>query len=171
MDKRSTESKKAYQALRDYAHLGPARSLRRLHALYVEQAADTAKDAPLPPTVRLASLMAWSARHDWQARVDAWDRERDEEAERAVRAARLRLALAAEKSAKRLEEIVDSDDEAQARLASGDILDRVGVAKGMTVEVGVAEPDDDWIGRVAELLGRIPDQGSAGGAAGEPESQ
>lgn len=135
MDKRSTESKKAYQALRDYAYLGPARSLRRLHALYVEQAADTAKDAPLPPTVRLASLMAWSARHDWQARIDAWDRERDEEAERAVKAARLVLALAAQKAASSLVAVLQSEDEAQKRLAAGDVLDRVGVAKGVRVEM------------------------------------
>lgn len=135
MDKRSTESKKAYQALRDYAALGPARSLRRLHAIYIEQAADTAKDAPIPPTVRLSALMTWSARHDWQARVEAWDKERDEEAERAVRAARLVLALAAQKAASSLVAVLQSEDEAQKRLAAGDVLDRVGVAKGVRVEM------------------------------------
>ena len=79
--------------------------------------------------------MAWSARHDWQARVEAWDRERDEEAERAVKAARLVLALAAQKAASSLVAVLQSEDEAQKRLAAGDVLDRVGVAKGVRVEM------------------------------------
>lgn len=138
MDKEARESPRAHQALRDYAHMGPARSIRKLHAAYVAQVEAWSKDPSkgvYPPTVRLSTLNGWSVLHRWQARVEAWDKERDEEAERAVRAARLSLALAAQSAASSLVAILQSEDEAQKRLAAGDILDRVGVAKGVHVEL------------------------------------
>lgn len=138
MDKEARESARAFQALRDYAYMGPARSLRKLHAAYEAQAAAWEEDPSkggYPPTVRLTTLNSWSVTHRWQARVEAWEKERDEEAERAVRAARLSLALAAQQAASSLVAILQSDDEAQKRLAAGDILDRVGVAKGVHVEL------------------------------------
>lgn len=137
MEKRVSESKRAHQALCDYAYLGPARGIRQLHRVYEEQAAK-AKDAPgapIPPTVKLSTLWGWSVTHEWQARVEAWDKQQAEEGERVVKAARLRLALGADDAAKALVDLLTSEDEAQKRLAAGDLLDRVGVAKGVRVEV------------------------------------
>lgn len=65
------ESRKARQALLDYAQAGAGRGLRKLHARY--QAAETA------PTRRLSSLLAWSSRFDWQARVARFDLAQQEE--------------------------------------------------------------------------------------------
>ena len=167
------ESKKAFAAFRDYAHLGPARSLRKLHARYVEQAAAVAmgkEGAQIPPTVRLSTIFGWSAKNDWPARVEAWDKERDAEAERAVKAARLRLALAAEEAAAVTISVMRGFDDSQRRLAAGDVLDRVGISKGVTVELEPGDDTDDWVERVGGLLGKVLAAGSGPATAGESES-
>ena len=48
----------------------------------------------LPPTQRLATLKGWSARFDWQSRVEAWDKAQDIEVQRrwAERAQQIREA-------------------------------------------------------------------------------
>lgn len=63
------ERTKANQALRDYAHLGPARSLVKLLQRY----ADSAPDSQLKLTNSLDTLKMWSKKYDWQARIAAWD--------------------------------------------------------------------------------------------------
>lgn len=82
------ESLRANQALRDYALLGPGRSIRKLLEEYQEQKrvqteykASTEKSAlrqpgappPAPPTTRLATLASWSADGQWLDRVAAWE--------------------------------------------------------------------------------------------------
>jgi len=73
------ESPKANAALRDYALLGPGRSLRALLRRYQEQ--------PDPPTRRLATLESWSSQNRWQARLADHDRQlyRDRLAAQATR--------------------------------------------------------------------------------------
>lgn len=66
-DKREDESKKAYKAFCDYRDMGEARSLRALHDKYIEPSCNNAI------TKSRSSLNTWSANHDWQNRVDAWD--------------------------------------------------------------------------------------------------
>jgi hypothetical protein len=70
------ETKRANTALADYAMMGPARSLAKLAEHYVSQPATSA-----PPTRRLNALKRWSTRHDWQARVSAWEDIKRAEAE------------------------------------------------------------------------------------------
>lgn len=61
------EPSKPHTALTDYAQLGPGRSFERLLARY-----RSAPD-PRPPTMRRATLVDWSTRYAWQARVAAYD--------------------------------------------------------------------------------------------------
>jgi len=83
------ESAAASEALRDYAEMGVNRSLRSLHRLYTEQAANHKKrrdGKPLamkPPTSSLQTLYTWSVEFEWQARVKRWEaiqRQRDQDA-------------------------------------------------------------------------------------------
>jgi hypothetical protein len=72
-------SRKANQALRDYALMGSGRAQRKLIEHYRGQAASN----PLarPPTLRYNTLAGWCLKYDWVARVDAWTKiqqERDE---------------------------------------------------------------------------------------------
>ena len=69
------ETRKAAQALRDYAMLGAARSLVKLRRRYLDG------DVLEPPTRSLTTLQHWSAQHEWQRRVAIWE---DLEAERRV---------------------------------------------------------------------------------------
>ncbi|MHC4635594.1 MAG: hypothetical protein ACYSYU_10380, partial [Planctomycetota bacterium] len=62
------ESKKAHDALMDYFLMGGGRSLRKLGDKYVEQASSD-HQAKEPPTKKQNTLMAWSLRNYWQARV------------------------------------------------------------------------------------------------------
>lgn len=66
-DRREGESKKAYQAFCDYRDMGTSRSLRSLHEQYIEPSFNN------PVTKSRSSLNTWSAQHDWQNRVIAWD--------------------------------------------------------------------------------------------------
>lgn len=151
MDRQTGETARAYAAFRDYAHSGAGRSLRKLLATYEAQAAKGQQ----PPTAKWTTITTWSTRYDWVARVEKWQREQDEEAERAVKAARLHLAMSSLKAAEALVMVLDSDDEAQKRLAAGDVLDRVGVGKGVTVELETGDDDSDWLERVGALIGKI----------------
>lgn len=65
---RGEETAKAHAALRDYARLGPERSISKLHRRYTE---DTPSGEA--PTVHERTLRGWSSKYDWQARVAAWD--------------------------------------------------------------------------------------------------
>lgn len=60
------ETPKANKALHDYAEMGWKRSLPNLYRLYAENPQKT-------PTKSLETLKVWSADHEWQARVKAWD--------------------------------------------------------------------------------------------------
>lgn len=75
------ESAKANQGLLDYALMGPGRSLAKLADWYNGRGQSVGKlgagsggwvTQSAPPTKRLATLEAWSARFDWQARVGRW---------------------------------------------------------------------------------------------------
>lgn len=65
------EGKRANAALRDYAAMGAARSLRALLERYVQRA--TSLGATRPPTVLWRTICSWSQRQNWVARVDAYD--------------------------------------------------------------------------------------------------
>lgn len=81
------ETPRARQAWADYLALGPERSLAKLVALYSErrQTAGRAR-ARRGPTVRIATLEAWSQRFGWQARLQAITDQAAAEAEAEQRA-------------------------------------------------------------------------------------
>lgn len=62
------ESRRANQALHDYALMGAGRSLRLLRGHYAN-----APQTESPPTRRWSTICGWSARYDWQARVARWE--------------------------------------------------------------------------------------------------
>ncbi|MHC4546854.1 MAG: terminase small subunit [Planctomycetota bacterium] len=62
------ESKRAHNALMDYFLMGGGRSLRKLGDKYVKLASSDYQ-AKQPPTKKENTLMAWSVRHHWQARI------------------------------------------------------------------------------------------------------
>jgi hypothetical protein len=66
------ETERANAALRDYAAMGPGRSLGKLARRYATAGGSRAKRGQ-PPTARLATLESWSARYAWRARVQAID--------------------------------------------------------------------------------------------------
>ncbi len=59
------ETAKAAQAFADYVALGPSRSIRNLHADYLNRQ----QTANKPPTVRYVTLGEWSSKFHWQQRV------------------------------------------------------------------------------------------------------
>lgn len=63
------ETLRANQALADYWRLGPARSLAKLLESWGRFGDDS--ESPEPPTRRLKTLKTWSAKFDWQARIQA----------------------------------------------------------------------------------------------------
>ena len=71
--RRDCDTRKSYPALCDYLRMGAGRSLRKLHKRYVEQAASASGSEP--PTQYKSTLLGWSAKHDWQERAAAWDRQ------------------------------------------------------------------------------------------------
>jgi hypothetical protein len=79
------ESRRANQALRDYAAMGPERSLRRLHERYVQQPSNNPPTGFHAPTTSFTTLSTWSLKHDWVARVERWDGLAAQEAEAAWR--------------------------------------------------------------------------------------
>lgn len=64
------ETHKSFTAFTAYILMGPGRSLAKLAKEYGEQAAS---GGAKPPTTALVTLERWSADHDWQARVKAFD--------------------------------------------------------------------------------------------------
>ena len=77
---RDDETKRAHIAFVDYALMGPGRSLRQLHARYRRALRDRVQTGiepgtEKPPTRRLSTLGEWSARFDWQQRIEAWTAE------------------------------------------------------------------------------------------------
>jgi hypothetical protein len=67
------ESRRANQALRDYATMGLERSLRRLRERYLQQASNKPPTGLRLPTTSFTTLSTWSLKHDWTARVERWD--------------------------------------------------------------------------------------------------
>lgn len=63
------ETLKSNTALQDYWHLGPARSLAKLLESWGQFGDDS--ESSEPPTRRLKTLKTWSAKFDWQARIQA----------------------------------------------------------------------------------------------------
>lgn len=76
--RRPGDTSKSWQALQDYAAMGPARSLEKLVQIWSGSG----------PTKFLSTLKLWSSEGDWQARVIAYD-EALAAAERAAREAEL----------------------------------------------------------------------------------
>lgn len=66
------ESLRANRALRDYAFMGPGRSLRKLLEKYREQSDNKARTEKAP-TNRFSSLADWSTKYQWQDRVALWE--------------------------------------------------------------------------------------------------
>jgi len=66
-ERKKGESAKAHRAFCDYCDLGTSRSLRLLHEQYTEPSFNN------PITTSRSSLNTWSAQHDWQERVKAWE--------------------------------------------------------------------------------------------------
>lgn len=69
------ESKKAHAAFLDYARMGPARSLRKLHEAYREHVSNGSQTKRQVPTDSFSTLATWSVRNNWQERVKAFDEE------------------------------------------------------------------------------------------------
>lgn len=64
LERMEAETRKAHTALRDYWLIGPGRSIRNLHRKYMQV---TSLERP---TRHLRTLLGWSSRYAWQARVD-----------------------------------------------------------------------------------------------------
>lgn len=62
-----SESTKSHRALVDYWELGSGRSFSNLIAMYRES---TKNSTELPPTRREETIKLWSAKFQWQARID-----------------------------------------------------------------------------------------------------
>ena len=77
LTRRDGETTKGHAAFIDYALMGPGRSLRKLCDRYRGQK-DGEPGAEKPPTTRVATLEEWSAKHEWQKRIAAWDKERQQ---------------------------------------------------------------------------------------------
>jgi len=76
--RRDGETAKAHAAFLEYVRMGPGRSLRKLHARYVDwRRTGDGLATEKPPTTRLRTLMEWSSRFEWQARLEAYAEERD----------------------------------------------------------------------------------------------
>jgi hypothetical protein len=84
---RAGETAKAHAAFLDYVLMGPGRSLKKLCEKYrgwIEGGSRVEK----PPTRRLATLETWSTKYDWQARLAAFNEERDRREQEAWEARR-----------------------------------------------------------------------------------
>jgi hypothetical protein len=84
---RERESKAAYTAFLDYVRMGPRRSMRQLHARYVQQPSSSPL-AESAPTTKVNTLFTWSTRHGWQDRLTAYQEERDRREQEAWEARR-----------------------------------------------------------------------------------
>lgn len=58
------ETRKAHTGLRDYWAIGPGRSIRKLHQMYMETTSQE------PPTRVLRTILGWSTKYSWQDRID-----------------------------------------------------------------------------------------------------
>jgi hypothetical protein len=65
------ESKRANQALWDYAELGRARTLQDLADRYTRR--EGTENATLAPTLKINTLKHWSHLHQWQDRIRRYD--------------------------------------------------------------------------------------------------
>ncbi|MGD9099372.1 MAG: hypothetical protein PVF45_02750 [Anaerolineae bacterium] len=112
------ETRKANDALRDYWLMGSGRSLRKLHQTYTKHAPGE------PPTRHLRTLKGWSAKYQWQARIDR-AKELDDAANQAQWAQRRR-------------EVRESDwkDGDKLRDKAGELLDELSRFKRTTESEG-----------------------------------
>lgn len=92
------EPSTANRALRDYAHMGYSRSLRRLHDKYLQE--------ETPPTDSYGTIASWSSSFDWQDRVAAYDNLEREREEKVWRERRDELRNKEWKNFYRLQEII-----------------------------------------------------------------
>ena len=70
LDRQEGETARGYAAFLDYCRMGPARSIRKLLAVYVAQtvSSPTVKQ----PSTQLSTLERWSRDNAWQARLPAY---------------------------------------------------------------------------------------------------
>lgn len=159
-------SRKANQALRDYAMMGSGRSLRKLIERYK-------RDTNNPPTVYFNTMGTWSNKYDWVARVDAWtaiQQERDEaewvERRRQIRQADWKLADRLRKLANGILDAAPTFFKRRSKLEKGDAIRRV-VESGDREVVHITRVDTQIItvaldghlmtraAKVASELGRL----------------
>jgi hypothetical protein len=69
------ETLRARTAFLDYVRMGSGRSLRKLFDWYHQGQMDGDSAVVEPPTSRLRTLEEWSAKFNWQARIDAYQKE------------------------------------------------------------------------------------------------
>lgn len=70
LDRIPGETKTAYAAFLDYAHMGPKRSIRLLASRYQRVSSESGQP---PPTRRLNTLFTWSLKNHWADRSKAFD--------------------------------------------------------------------------------------------------
>lgn len=141
------ETAKANLALRDYAMMGPGRSLDKLLDRYQSAAEER-------PTMRRATLVAWSTRYAWQARVEALDAAFREQMAKVEVTERLKSHR---RRVKRLEVLGMVADKALAQfneklakktVTLGDVARAIEIAnRGLAAEYG-----DDPLSRLLDLL-------------------
>ena len=153
LERQPKESKRANQALRDYAHMGMGRSLRALHNLYLRQASE--RLAYKPPSTKLQTVFGWSMKFNWQNRIRDWEQDNQredmtayEQERKEDRAARIGLLKATRgKLVQRLDKIEPQDMEWQQVLT--------GVR--MVISELRKEYDDEPILRVAKKIANMDD--------------
>lgn len=100
--RKESERAAPYQAYLDYREMGISRSLRKLHESY------TAPTSPTDcPTTRLGTLEKWSAKFDWQKRIEDWQEHLRDEQEKADAQARLKERKKRAKILKKMRKAVD----------------------------------------------------------------
>jgi len=157
-DERRGETRRANAALREYALMGPGRSLLKLHARF---RAIPKKNAPQPPTRRLSTLKLWSTKYDWVARVNRWGKIRWETRRRAILESDWEDGRALREKALKLLEGIDGSSLSQVveaiqvasklqRMATDEPTDKVEVALTGQALDGVIERE---IARLLEEMG------------------
>jgi len=153
LERQPKESKRANQALRDYALMGMGRTLRSLHRVYLRQAED--KPGYQPPTCRNSTIFGWSMKFNWQERVGQWEQNNQraemtayEQERKEDRAARIGLLKATRgKLVSRLNNI-DSSTLEWTQVLSG---------IRMVITELRKEYDDEPILRIAEKIANMDD--------------
>lgn len=157
------ETKRANQAFMDYALLGLARSIRRLHEQYSKRSADSQQK---PPTESLQTLFRWSFDYGWVDRANAFD-----EIERSSKLAEIeadrqqwkekreKLAKALFNKAAQALNNVTIDEDKKIKLSDATMAVAAAL-KELRVEMGDQVPDPDKMGEVVIRIVRedLPEQ-------------